>query len=108
MLAEHLTMSITQHPISYASSWATVGAGRVAPSRIRITLSQLGSQLSIVSVNVIAKVNVAVLVGERRSVNDEHWNSLHEVHGDVIFSALHCLLYSLRRPSGVIAQCPRG
>jgi hypothetical protein len=65
--------------ISCTSTGAASGVGNSAPSRVGITLGQRG----IVSVNVIAEVNLAVRVGERRSVNDEHRNALQRRKGDI-------------------------
>ena len=69
--------------ISCTSTGAASGVGNSAPSRVGITLGQRGRQRGIVSVNVIAEVNLAVRVGERRSVNDEHRNALQRRKGDI-------------------------
>ena len=60
------------------------------------------------SVDVIAEMDFAVLIGERRAVHDENWNAPHEIHGYIIVSVLHSLLHSLQRPIWIIPQDPRG
>src|SRR3977135_653496 len=76
--------------------------------RVGITLGQRRPQFAIVSVDVIAEMNFAVLIGERRRVHDEERDWLRETHGDIILSVLHSLLYSLQGPAGILAQSPRG
>ena len=71
-------------------------------SRIRITLGKRLRQFDIVSVNVIAEMNFAVVVGERCPVHNEYRNPLHEIHRDIVPTALHSLLHSLYCPIGIV------
>ena len=74
---------------------------------VGIALSQGSCQLGIESVNVVSEMNVAVLIGERRPVDNEDRDSLHKIHGNVILFALHSLLYFFQGPAGIIPKYPR-
>src|SRR6478736_7764228 len=85
----------TQLLILCMSMWAASGAGSlVCELRIGIPLGQRRRQFGVVSVNVIGEVNFAVLIGECRPIDNKDRHSLHQVYGDVIFSAQHSLLHS--------------
>src|SRR5438270_13410150 len=96
--------AITQPRILCTWTWGASGAGSCAPTlRVGIALSQGRRQLGIVSVNVIGEMNVAILIGECRPVHNKDRDSLHQVHGDVIFFALHSLLDFFQSPAGIVA-----
>src|SRR5258708_7917459 len=96
--------AITQRRILCTWTWGASGASSCAPTlRVGIALSKGRRQLSIVSVNVIGEMNVAVLIGECRPVHNEDRDLLHQVHGNVIFFALHSLLDFFQSPAGIIA-----
>src|SRR6476646_6378570 len=75
-------------------TWGVSGAGSCVPDLwVGITLSQCYRQFGIVSVNVIGEMNVTVFVGECRPVHDEDRDALDQIHGDIVFTALHALLH---------------
>jgi hypothetical protein len=51
-------------------------------------------------------MNLIVSSREGGPINDEYRYSLGEIHGDIVAAGLHGLLYTLKRPAGIVAQGP--
>ena len=71
-----------------------------------VALGECSGQLRIVAIQVVIKMNLIVSVREGGPINDEHRYSLGEIHGDIVAAGLHGLLYTLKRPAGIVAQGP--